>query len=302
MTKLTILGNSAALPAKNRKLSAHLFEIDGHSLLFDCGEGTQFQLINFKKSILKISKIFISHLHGDHFYGLPGLLSTMSMLKREKAIDIYGPEGLIEFLQVTNKVSKFEPSFEQRIHIVDANEKQLICEEKDFEIYAFPLFHSVDSFGYMFQQKEFKPNIKKSFVKNNDIPVEWFQRIKNGEDYIDNSGNVFLNKDITEQLHSPVSYAYCSDTGYSPSIADFVDSVTLLYHEATFLNSEKDDAIAKKHSTAEDAANIAKLANVSSLIIGHFSARYNNLNDFLKEATPIFTNTILATEGLEIDL
>ena len=302
MAKLTILGNSAALPAKNRKLSAHLFEIDGHSLLFDCGEGTQFQLIKFKKSLLKISKIFITHLHGDHFYGLPGLLSTMSMLKREKPIDIYGPDGLREFLQAINKVSKSEPSFEQHIHIIDAKNKQLICEEKGFEIYTFPLDHSVTSFGYLVQQKEFEPNIKKSFVHNNDIAIEWFQRIKNGEDYIDNSGNVFLNKDITEQLHTPISYAYCTDTGYFPQIADYINAVTFLYHESTFLNSEKEDAIAKKHSTAEDAANIAKLSNADRLLIGHFSARYSDLNDFLKEASPIFPNTIIATEGLEIDL
>ena len=301
MAKLTILGNSAALPAKNRKLSAHLFEIDGHSLLFDCGEGTQFQLINFKKSLLKISKIFITHLHGDHFYGLPGLLSTMSMLNREKPIDIYGPDGLREFLQAINEVSKSEHSFEQRIHIIDAENKQLICEEKDFEIYAFSLDHSVASFGYLVQQKEFKPNIKKSFVHNNDIPIEWFQRIKNGEDYTDNNGNLFLNKDITEQLHTPISYAYCTDTGYFPQIADYINAVTFLYHETTFLNSEQEDAIAKKHSTAEDAANIAKLSNADRLLIGHFSARYSDLNDFLKEATPIFPNTIIATEGLEID-
>lgn len=302
MAKLTILGNSAALPAKNRKLSAHLFEIDGHSLLFDCGECTQFQLINFKKSLLKISKIFITHLHGDHFYGLPGLLSTMSMLNREKAIDIYGPKGLMEFLHAINEVSKSEPSFEQRIHIVDVENKQFLCEEKGFKVYAFPLFHSVASFGYLVQQKEFKLNIKKSFVHDNDIPIEWFQRIKNGEDYIDNSGTVFLNKDIAEQLHSPISYAYCTDTGYFPQIADYINAVTLLYHETTFLNSEKEDAIAKKHSTAEDAANIAKLSNANNLIIGHFSARYSDLNDFLKEASPIFPNTIIATEGLEIDL
>lgn len=301
MAKLTILGNSAALPAKNRKLSAHLLEIDGHSLLFDCGEGTQFQLINNKKSLLKISKIFISHLHGDHFYGLAGLLSTMSMLNREKPIDIYGPETLKGFLNAVNDASKSEPSFVQNFHIVNTDSKTIIYENKEYEIYAFPLLHSIETYGYLFQQKPFKLNIKKSFVQNNEIPIEWFKRIKNGEDYIDKLGKVFLNKEITEQLRTPSSYAYCTDTAYLPNIADNIDAVSLLYHEATFLNSEKEDAIAKKHSTAEDAANIAKLANVNKLIIGHFSARYSDLNDFLKESIPIFSNTILATEGLEIE-
>ena len=301
MAKLTILGNSAALPAKNRKLSAHLLEIDGHSLLFDCGEGTQFQLINNKKSLLKISKIFISHLHGDHFYGLAGLLSTMSMLNREKPIDIYGPETLKGFLNAVNDASKSEPSFVQNFHIVNTDSKTIIYENKEYEIYAFPLLHSIETYGYLFQQKPFKLNIKKSFVQNNEIPIEWFKRIKNGEDYIDKLGKVFLNKEITEQLRTPSSYAYCTDTAYLPNIVDYIDAVSLLYHEATFLNSEKEDAIAKKHSTAEDAANIAKLANVNKLIIGHFSARYSDLNDFLKESIPIFSNTILATEGLEIE-
>jgi len=301
MAIITILGNSAAVPAKNRKLSAHLLELDGHSMLFDCGEGTQFQLINFRKKIHKISHIFITHLHGDHFYGLAGLLSTMSMLNRSKPIDIFGPQGLQDYLEALEAIASSGHSFDVNVHIVNTDNKSKIFENNDYSIYAFPLLHSVETYGYIYQQKVLKPNIKKSFIKDRNIPIEWFNRIKNGEDFIDEVGNVFANKDITERLKSPKSYAYCTDTAYFEQLSNYVQDVDLLYHESTFLQSNNEDAIAKMHSTASDAANIAKLAKVDRLIIGHFSARYFDLSDFDKEAKTIFTNTIVATEGLQIE-
>lgn len=299
---ITVLGNSAALPVRDRKLSAHLLETDRHSLLFDCGEGTQFQLFNLKKKIQRISKIFITHLHGDHFFGLPGLLSTMYMLGRQKPIDIYGPEGIEGYLTQLNKICSTEFKFEINFHIIKVESKELIMENDNYSIYAFPLIHRKETYGYLYEQKDMKPNIKKSFVRENEIPVEWFARIKNGEDYIDEDGKVFLNNEITELRRAPKSYAFCTDTIFMPQLIDYVKDVTILYHEATFLSINKKEATAKKHSTATDAANIAKEANVGTLIIGHFSARYSNLSLFEDEAKEIFKNTIIAEEGLHIEL
>ena len=299
---ITVLGNSAALPAHNRHLSAYMLERERESLLFDCGEATQFQLIKYKKKIHRITKVFITHLHGDHFFGLPGLLSTLHMLDRKKPIDIYGPKGLEQYINLINKITNSVPKYQINFHVVDTDTKVLICENKDYSIFAFPLDHREETYGYLYQQKPSLPNIKKDFIVNNEIPIEWFKRIKNGEDYIDENGKIIPNSEITE-IRKPIkSFAYCTDTVYMPKLVEYVKNVDLLYHEATFLNVNKEDAIAKKHSTASDAANIAKDANVGRLIIGHFSARYANLEQFEKESKAIFENTIIAEEGMSIEL
>ncbi|MCK5846304.1 MAG: ribonuclease Z [Bacteroidales bacterium] len=299
---ITVLGTSGAIPIRNRKLSSYLLETEQDSILFDCGEGTQFQLFSFKKRIHKISKIFITHLHGDHLLGLPGLLSTMHLLDRNKPISIYGPEGIEEFINSINKIINSEPKFEIKFHIIKTDSKVVICENKKYSIYAFPLLHGMETYGYLYEQKKANPRINKDFIKENEIPNEWFSKIKKGEDFINNEGVVFANKDITKEADSPKSFAYCTDTAYFPQIVDYIKNVDLLYHEATFLIKNNKDAISKMHSTATDAANIAKDANVGKLIIGHFSARYKKLKLFEEEAKEIFENTNIVTEGLVIEL
>ncbi len=299
---ITILGNSAAVPSKGRKLSAHLLELEGRSILFDCGEGTQFQLQNFNKKINKITEIYISHLHGDHFFGLPGLFSSMHMTDRHKPLYIYGPKGLKLLPKMLKDLCDFTPKFEINFIEIEVDSKVIISKQDEYNIYAFPLLHSVSTLGYLFEQSPPIPNIKRDFVKNNEIPVEWFDRIKKGEDFVSKDGKLFKNKDITEINSKSVSYAYCTDTAYMPELSKYVNGVDVLYHESTFLQINAADAKKKMHSTAGDAARIAKEAGVGKLIIGHFSARYLNLDLFEKEACDIFENTIIGTEGLTIEI
>ncbi len=299
---LTILGSSAALPAKNRNLSAHLLELDGHSLLFDCGEATQFQLKRYRKKIHKISHIFISHLHGDHLYGLPGLISSMHMLDRKKPLIIYGPKGIKEYLDVINSLTDSEPKFDVICNIIATSSLIQIIDEHKYTVEAFPLKHSVETYGYRFQQKTLLRNIKPEFIENNNVKVPWFNKIKNGEDYINEVGKVFPNSTITNNPPEVKSYAYCSDTAYFEQLAEYVKNVGLLYHESTFLIENNEDAISKMHSTATDAANIAVKSGAKQLLLGHFSARYDKVELFEKEAKPIFDNVIIANEGLGVDL
>ena len=224
---LTILGSSAALPARNRNLSAHLLELDGHSLLFDCGEATQFQLIKFRKKIHKISHIFISHLHGDHLYGLPGLISSMYMLDRKKPLNIYGPKGIKEYLDVINSLTESEAKFPVICHIVKTSSLVQLIDNSNYTIETFPLKHSVETYGYKFQQKPLRRNIKIEFIKNNKIEIPWFNKIKNGEDYINEVGKVFPNNEITDNPPAPKSYAYCSDTAYFEKLAEYVKKCRL---------------------------------------------------------------------------
>ena len=301
-TKLTVLGTSAALPAKNRNLSAHLLEINGHSLLFDCGEGTQFQLRKFKKKINNISSIFISHFHGDHFFGMPGLISSMHMLDRRKELNVYLPEGFEEIASAVFNLSRTEFKFPVKFHTIKVSNKTKILETEMYSVYAFPLQHRIETYGYLFEKNKSPLNIKKEFVKSQNIPIEWYRRIKKGEDYIDANGDIFLNKDITEPEKEIVSYAYCSDTKYFDGLAKWVKGASLLYHESTFLNELEEDAYAKQHSTAKQAAMIAKKAGVKQLLLGHYSSRYNDINEFSKEAKVHFDNVLLGKEGMEINL
>jgi len=300
--KLTILGSSAALPAYNRNLSAHLLELDGHSLLFDCGEGTQFQLRKFKKSFQKIDSIFISHTHGDHFFGLPGLLSSLQMLGRNKNINIYGPKGIEEAISAIMFQTRSSVQFKIDYHIISINTKTEIISNKRYKVYAFPLKHSIETYGYMFMNNKELLNIKKSFLIDNTVSIEQIKQIKAGSDFIDENGNLFLNKDITKDRKESISYAYCSDTAYFEELATWVKGVSLLYHESTYISDNKTKATNRLHSTAKDAAQTALKANAKTLLLGHFSGRYKNLDLFKKEAQEIFENVIIGEDGMEVEV
>jgi len=299
---LTILGISAALPAYGRNLSAHLLEINGHSLLFDCGEGTQFQLKKFNKNLNRIESIFISHTHGDHFFGLPGLLSSMQMTDRKSAINIYGPKGLEEAIGAILFQSRSEYSFSITFHIINPVSKVEIFANNQYKVFAFPLKHSTETYGYLFEENTPLLNIRKDFIEAFDISIESIKEIKNGSDFVDKYGILHLSKNITKPPRDILSYAYCSDTAFNENIAEWIKGVGLLYHESTYLEIDKEKADNRLHSTAKQAATIAKLANAKQLLLGHFSGRYKALDEFKNEAQEVFENVIIGEDGMEVKL
>ena len=297
--KVTILGNSAAIPSKGSHLSAQVIVVNGEYFLMDCGEGTQHQLINLGIKYSRIDNIFISHLHGDHFFGLIGLISTYHLLGREKELNIYAPASLEKLIRIQLEVAHTSLKYKLNFHVVDILDKQMVFENSKAIVYAFPLEHRVPTFGYIFKQPDFKPKIDKEFVAEFNPTVEQIRDIKSGEDFVSPSGEIIANEHITIPPKQSLSYAYCSDTRYNVKLSLFVKNVSVLYHEATFDNSLKDLAWEKYHSTAEEAARTASNANAGQLILGHFSARNSDNSLLVDEAIEVFPHTVLSEEGME---
>ncbi len=297
--KVVILGNSAAIPTKSSHLSSQVLILNNNYFLIDCGEGTQIQLIKNKIKYHKIDNIFISHLHGDHFFGLIGLISTYHLLGRSKPLIIYCPAELENIIRLQLKVAHTELKYELIFHSLLSDKSTIILEDDTLTVHSFPLVHRVPTWGFRFNQKQNKKKIKKSFVSKYSPSIREIKSIKNGDDFVDDLGNKIPNKTITIEPPSPVSYAYCSDTRYDSSLIDYVKNVSMLYHEATFDNSMQELAIQKFHSTARDAATLAKKAKVSQLLLGHFSARNNDHKILLNEAEEVFPSTQISEEGNE---
>jgi ribonuclease Z len=298
---LQILGSGSSIPTMERNSTSQLLINNENHFLIDCGEATQHQLFKFGAKLNKIEKIFISHLHGDHFFGLPGLLSTLRLLGREKPLEIYGPTELEGSINCVFKLSKIKTVFEIRFINLKNRNKELIFEDKNISIHSFPLKHRLDTFGFLFKEKQKPRNIKKDFIAENKIPFEKIREIKAGKNFIDNHGILHKNEDISYKAHFPKSYAYCSDTAYYPDLKQYFENVDLLYHEASFLEEDKVLATEKEHSTAAQAAEIAKLTKSKNLLLGHFSNRYKTADDFKKQASQIFKNVMLAYDGQIID-
>ncbi len=296
---VTILGNSSAIPTKNHHLSSQLVVYENKFFLVDCGEGTQIQLINYKIKYHKIEHILISHMHGDHFFGLIGLISTFNLLGREKQLHIYGPGSLQQIIENLLEAAHTKLRYDLIFHDLKSKNMIQIYDDNQISIYSFPLNHRIPTWGFKFVEKLKKRRIKKDFVEEFKPSIDEILKIKNGEDYIDSNNQIIPNKTITLTPPTPLSYAYCSDTMYDESIIEYIRNVNLLYHEATFDNSMQKLAQEKFHSTARDAATIAKKSDVGNLILGHFSARYYELNNFLKEAVEVFKPTVLGEEGTE---
>lgn len=294
---LTILGNGSAVPTATANPTSQLLSYEGNQFMFDCGEATQMQLIKFRKKHRKLNNIFISHLHGDHFYGLIGLISTFNLFGRDKPLTVYAPadlENLINIqLKASNTILHYDLFFK---HLEDINSPVLI-ETDTFQISTFLMKHSVPTWGFVFREKTLLRKISKDFVKNNTLTSEQIINIKQGSDFTDNKGVFYPNNVITKPPRKTLSYAYCSDTAYDESIIPHIKNADLLYHEATFDNSMKEVAADKLHSTAEQAAIIAEKSNVQKLMLGHYSARFKDTSVLLNEAKNIFPNTILSTEG-----
>jgi ribonuclease Z len=295
--KLTILGSSSALPTSERFPSAHVINAHERLFLIDCGEGAQMQLRRNHIRFGKINHIFISHLHGDHVFGLYGLLSTFSLMGRTSPLNLYAPENYDQILH--SHLNDFDIHLNYSINFMPLAGKDpvKILDDKYITVTSFPLKHRVPSFGFLFREKEADRKFIKECIARYEIPIALIQGIKKGNDFVTTDGTIIKNKDITLPPPEPLSYAYCSDTGYFKRLASFVKDVTLLYHEATFDKDKNDLAEMTGHSTTISAAKVAKESNVRALIIGHFSARYKNITSLVDEAKTIFPATFAAEDG-----
>ena len=292
--KLTILGFNSAVPKQNSAPTSQLLEISNRLFLIDCGEGTQIQLRNAKAKFSRINHIFISHLHGDHVFGLIGLISTFQLLGKETPLYIFGPKGIQDFIMNQLKHTQARCSFELKFKELKSKESELIFEDDKVEVHTIPLDHRIYTNGYLFKEKVKPRRLNIEAVKKYpEIEVCDYNNLKNGKDFVLSNGELIPNEKLTFDPPRSLSYAFCSDTRYKPDIVPIIQNVDLLYHEATFLDELKEMAVYTGHSTAKEAAMIAKQANAGQLIIGHFSNRYNDFRVLKAEASEIFENTIL---------
>jgi len=295
--EVTVLGSGSATPSLIRNPSAQLLNASGHFFLIDCGEGTQIQLRKNSLKLQRIGCILISHLHGDHYFGLMGLLQTMHLLGRQAKVMLICPPELKEIIDLQNKHSQTGLSFALEYVFTDPKQAQKVYENDHLEIHSFPLNHRINCTGFLFREKIGLRRIIKEKLQQHSISVAEINNLRLGLDVHDENGKLILNKELTEPPHPPRSFAYCSDTIYDERVSAFVKEVNLLYHESTFLETEIERAKKTFHTTAAQAAQIAKSAGVKQLLLGHFSARYGSTEDFLKEAKPVFENSLLAEEG-----
>lgn len=295
--ELTILGSSSAVPTSKRNLTAHVLNAHERFFLIDCGEGTQIQIRKNKIRFGKIDHIFISHLHGDHIFGLFGLISTFNLLKRDKDLHIYSHPELENILN--KHLEYFERNISYKIiyHHLNPKLSEMIYEDRNIIVQTIPLKHRVPTCGFKFTEKQHLRNLKKNVVNDFKIPISKIQGIKEGNDFINDNNEIILNSSLTLPPYKVRSYAYCTDTAYYEKVVPIIENVDLLFHEATFCKKLKREAKSTLHSTSEDAASIAKKANVKKLIIGHFSARYNDVLPLVNEARVIFQNTFSAEDG-----
>ena len=295
---LTILGCHSATPRANAFPTSQYLEINNRHFLIDCGEGTQRQMRKYKVGFTKINHIFISHLHGDHFYGLVGLLSTYGILGREKELHIYGPKGIKKVTLLQLKISESHAKYPMIFHELSSKESELIFEDDKVSVRTIPLKHRVYTNGYLFTEKEKPLKLHIDNINNYDeIDRADFNNIKAGKDVVLSTGEIIPNAELTLPPKKALSFAFCSDTVYKPNIIPIIKNADLLYHEATFLADKQELAKKTKHSTSKEAAQIAKDANVGQLVVGHYSGRYKNIDLFKEEAQEIFENSELAIPG-----
>lgn len=300
--EITILGSSSATPIFNRNPTSQLLNINDKYFLVDCGEGTQHQLLRYGIKSQRIDDIFISHLHGDHYLGLIGLLSSLHLNGRTKAMNIYGPDALQEILEVNFRHSQTQIRYPINFYSIDPLISTRIFENYDVIVETIPLEHRIPCTGFKFSGKKRLPKIIKEKVEELDIPVENIPLIKKGFQFTDKRGIVHPPEELTTEAEEPRSYAYCSDTICNWKYIDLIAGVSLLYHEATFMHDMLDRALETFHTTSIQAAEVALKAHAERLLIGHFSARYRDLEPMLVEARTVFPNTHLAIEGTTFSL
>jgi ribonuclease Z len=296
MFAVTILGNNSAVPAFDRHPTSQVVTYEGNNFLVDCGEGTQIQMINYRIRRSKISHIFISHLHGDHYFGLVGLLTSFSLLGHQQELHVFAPAPLQDIIDLQLKVAATQLCYPLHIHHI-TGEATLVDNEK-ISVKCFRTNHRIECYGFVFSEKP-KPrklNIEKA--REYRIPVAFYDQLKKGEDYKRTDGVVIRNAVLTEDPGFPRSYAYCADTKYDENIIPHIQGTDLCYHETTYLDNLRERADARFHSTSKQAAEIASKAGVKKLLIGHFSSKYDTLEEFEAEAREVFLNTEIAQEGV----
>jgi ribonuclease Z len=295
--KLTILGCYAATPRTLTNPTSQVLEIKNRLFLIDCGEGTQVQLRKNKLKFSKINHVFISHLHGDHFFGLIGLISTFALLGRTNDLHIYGPKGIKEIIDLQLRLSNSWTNYQLFFHELESKKSEIVFEDDKVIVKTIPLRHRVYTNGFLFQEKIGERGLNMKAIQSYEIETCYYQNLKNGKNITLEDGRIVPNEILTFDPIPALSYAFCSDTKYSEDVIPLIENVTVLYHESTFLQSEESLASKTMHSTAKEAAKIALKANANQLILGHYSTRYDSIQLFKEEAETVFKNVLLADDG-----
>ena len=298
--KLIIVGSGSAVPTLQRGVTSQYLNFNERRILIDCGEGTQLQLRKYKIRFQRLQYIFISHLHGDHFLGIFGLLASMNLLGRTLKLIIFCPADLEKIIQSQFEITKVKLDFDLEFIHLEGKTKKLIFEDRLLEVYSIPMKHRIECYGFIFREKPKEQNIDAAKIEQFDISRAEIWAIKNGAD-LERNGKIIPNAELTLPPAKLFQFAFCTDTKYYEKIAEWVEDSDLLYHEATFTEKQIDRAKATHHSTAKQAAEIAKKANVSKLLLGHFSARFGSTKELLDEAKPVFENVVCVEDGDEFD-
>ena len=296
MFAVTILGNNSAVPAFDRHPTSQVVTMEGHNFLVDCGEGTQIQMINYKIRRSKISHIFISHLHGDHYFGLIGLINSFGLLNHQQDLHVFGPSPLQQIIELQLSVANTVLPFKLHFHTI--NKEGVLIEEEKFIVKCFRTNHRIECYGFLFQEKKKPRKINPEKTKQHEIPSSFYDRLQNGEDYIQPDGTIVKNNLVTDAGTKAKTYAYCADTKYDENMIPHLQGADMIYYETTYLDNLRERAETRFHSTTRQAALFAQKAGVAKLLIGHFSSKYDTLEEFETETREIFQNTELALEGV----
>ena len=296
MFAVTILGNNSAVPAFNRHPTSQVVTLDGNNYLVDCGEGTQIQMINYKIRRSKISHIFISHLHGDHYFGLIGLINSFSLLSHQQELHVFGPSPLKEIIDIQLKVADTKLCYPLHIHHI--TEAATLLDDEKMTVKCFRTNHRIECYGFSFTEKKRMRKLNPDKAKEYEIPAVFYDRLKDGEDYTRKDGSIIKNDLVTIAAEPGRKYAFCADTKYDESLIPHIQDADMIYHETTYLDNLRERAEARFHSTSKQAAELAKKAGVKRLLIGHFSSKYDTLEEFEAEAREVFPDTDLALEGV----
>lgn len=300
MLALTILGNNSAIPAYGRYPTAQYLHTEDVAYLIDCGEGTFQRLIQYRLKKSRISRIFISHMHGDHYFGLPGLLASMSLMGRPNELHLYGPPPLKQILDLQLSAGNSQLCYPMYFHAL--GEDGEISNDGKLSVESFKVKHGIDCWGFKFSEIKNLRNIDVARAEAYQIPLEFYPALQKGKDYVHPKGTIVPNEEVTFTPAPPKSYAYCADTLFTDSFIEKIKNVNVLYHETTFLKEFEDKAMMRHHSTTEQAAKVAELCGAKKLLIGHFSSRYEALDQFLAECKTIFSETEIAHEGVTFNI
>jgi ribonuclease Z len=299
--RVTILGNNSALPAFGRHPTAQVVAVGGELVMLDCGEFAQTQMQRFGFKWRNLQHIFISHLHGDHYFGLPGLINSMSLLGRVLPLHLYAPAPLENILQQILDVADTQLSYPFYFHPLPEGDA-LLADTANFSVSCFPVSHRIPCHGFIVESKTRGRRLLPEKCREFDIPAYFYDRLKQGEDYEGKDGSIIKNEWVTQDGPSPKKYAYCADTIFTDSFLHFIKEADTVYHECTYLHDDVEKATARFHTTARQAAELAKMANTKQLLLGHFSSKYKDLQPFYEEASPIFPNVHVTVEGVTYEI